>query len=82
MCGVRGRAATAAGVEGSGFGLSIASQLVALLGGALELTNARMPEWAWREASAAAAEEDGRAAAERPEGVSAQIWLPRAKPIG
>ena len=46
--GVRGRAASLNEVEGSGYGLPIASQLVALIGGELELYNAPMPVWAWR----------------------------------
>lgn len=66
--GVRGRAATSLGVDGSGYGLPIAEQLVALLGGQLELANAPMPPWAWDQAGVR----------ERPGGVSARILLPRA----
>jgi signal transduction histidine kinase len=81
--GERGSAASAMGVDGSGFGLPIAAQLVALLGGELRFENARMPLWAWQrerdlqreEAVAAARGED----LQRPSGVSARILLPRAQ---
>ena len=48
--GVRGAAASAGSVEGTGFGLPIASQLIQLIGGRLELVNSPMPLWAWKRA--------------------------------
>ena len=60
--GERGRVASEGGIEGTGLGLPIADQLVALLGGSLELTNAPMPAWAWNELNDTASASGGAAA--------------------
>ena len=77
--GVRGGAADR--VDGSGVGLPIASQLVALLGGRLELCNAPMPLWAQEQERVRyeGVEDAGRVTREGTTGVSARIWLPRAR---
>ena len=74
--GERGQAAAASGVSGTGYGLPIAEQLVALLGGNLELVNAQMPKWAWRRLNSAATGSGW----DPPCGISARILLPRAPP--
>jgi len=75
--GERGQAARRKeGVGGSGYGLHIVQQLVALMGGEVELRNAPRPAWlreALRGGDGDNTEDDGEA----PSGVSSCISLPR-----
>ena len=75
--GERGQAALRKeGVGGSGYGLHIVQQLVALMGGEVELRNAPRPAWL-REALLGGDGDGAEGDGEAPSGVSSCVSLPR-----